>query len=309
MVRELIVPCLTFKIREKLTWRLVLGAYSFPWEYDGETGHFVVGDTVIVAETNKDQVEVHVYSLKNDCADIDEKIIVSFFDLTNSYTEFYEKALKDPLLSEFAKKYYGWRPRRSDLWWATVIGICQQNASFLQGWKMLASIIKLYGRRMLVGNKELLVPPTPNDILKHTELLIQAKTGYRAETIMRVAKLFVEKPSSEIEFYDLVSIRGIGEYTASLAMVLARRDYWRAPIDRWLKRIIAHVYCVNDKDAPKIYQRLWGKYQGLTALATTIALDAVPLRQALKRIDEGKTIPSIMDKPTPANMWMFTGYW
>ncbi len=309
MVHGLVVPCLTFKITEKLTWRLVLGAYSFPWEYDGVTGRFAVGDTVLVAETNKDQVEVCVYSLKNVCADIDERIIVSFFDLRNSYREFYEKALKDPLLFEFAKKYYGWRPRQSDLWWATVIGVCQQNASFLQGWKMLASIIKLYGRRILVENKELLVPPTPNDILKHPELLVQAKTGYRAETIMRVGKLFVGKPSSEIEFYDLVSIKGVGEYTASLAMILARREYWRAPIDRWLKRIIAHVYRVSDRDAPKIYRRRWGKYQGLAALATTIALDAVPLRQALKRIDEGKTVPSIMDKPTPANMWMFTEYW
>ncbi len=123
MVHGLVVPCLTFKITEKLTWRLVLGAYSFPWEYDGVTGRFAVGDTVSVAETDKGQVEVRVYSLKNICADIDERIITSFFDLRNSYREFYEKALKDPLLSEFAKKYYGWRPRQSDLWWATVIGV------------------------------------------------------------------------------------------------------------------------------------------------------------------------------------------
>jgi len=293
--------------RNILPWRLVLGAYSFPWEFNGEEAYYVFDNAVITAVLRESSAELCAIPFGMD-VDAYEKIIL-FFDLGNPYSEFYEKALGDPLLSEFAKKYMGWRPRLTSLWWATIIGICQQNTGFIQGWRMLASITKLYGKKIIVGSKALLIPPTPADVLKHPDLLVKARTGYRAETIIRVAKLFAEKDEDDIGYDELISIKGIGRYTASLALVLARREYWRAPIDRWLKKIISHVYHIDDRYADRIYHEIWGDYQGLAALATTIALDAVPLRKALERIDNGILVPTIMDKPTPANMWKFTNYW
>ena len=303
----LVYRCICYCAKEILPWRLVLGAYSFPWEFDGEKAHYVFLDALITADLRGSSANLCVIPFDKD-VNAYEKIVL-FFDLNKTYSDFYEKALGDPLLSEFARKYMGWRPRLTSLWWATIIGICQQNTGFIQGWKMLASIIKLYGRKTVIGNTTIPIPPAPLDVLKQPDLLVKARTGYRAETIIRVANLFVEKDEDDIGYDELIAVKGIGKYTASLALVLARREYWRAPIDRWLRKIVSHVYRVDEKHADRVYHEIWGDYQGLAALATTIALDAVPLRKALERIDNGILVPTIIDKPTPANMWKFTNYW
>lgn len=225
--------------------------------------------------------------------------------------EFHELASRDPLLSVFAKLFRGWRLRSCDLWWSLLVAICQQNSSFKQGWRMLHKLVKVYEKEVYVENTPLLRPPTPLEVLKEPEKLKKAGLGYRAEIALRVAESIVNdiikyedvsKLSIEEAEKTLRRIKGIGSYTARLALMLSTRTYRLPPMDRWLKRIVSVVYSVSEREAEKYWAEKWGRWAGLASLAVTIVLDAEVLSRALERIKCGKVIPDPNVKPSPLNM-------
>ena len=308
-------PCIHGKIdTEEVDLYLTLAVYNFGFWFNGVNGFIVLDDVEpIVAEVSISG-DYTIYFLSGNCSKEHITRLEWSLGIKEDLTLFHELGIKDLLLGEFIRKYRGWRPRSSSLWWALVIGVCQQNASFIQGWRMLYNIIKLYNRRVLVGKTEVLLPPTPSDVVNNKALLINAGTGYRANTIYNVAKVFAKKEldqeaivksSSPIIEDKLKGIKGIGSYTARLSIILAFRKYDLPPIDRWLRKIISIVYGVPLGDAERIWRDKWGRWSGLAALATTIALDAKPLSKALERIKNKQLVPMDKDKPTPLNLWKF----
>ncbi|OYT38671.1 MAG: hypothetical protein B6U89_05405, partial [Desulfurococcales archaeon ex4484_58] len=140
--------------------------------------------------------------------------------------------------------------------------------------------------------------------------------AYRYETVIRIAQFIVQKriPSEEY-LLDLSSsdveeilkgIKGIGPYTARLALILALRKYDQPPVDRWLKKIVSKVYGVDEKRVESFWREKWRDWSGLASLALTITLDAEPLRKALARIERGELTPiHEPDKLSPLNMWRY----
>jgi len=304
-------------ITDNIPVEKILETYSFPWNYNGRTSYIPLDEYHVVRiAPSKNKISARLYTLNpNYClGDLSEKVI-DILRLKQSFEEFYSLAIKDPLLRDFAIKYRGWRPRKTSLWWGLVISICQQNTSFLQGWKMLANIQRLYGKYVKIENEYTILPPSPKDILENPDKLALARVGYRKETIVNVAKYFaknkhfIKKLPPEDLCKELLKIKGIGKYSARLALVLSTDYYKLPPIDRWLQKIIVEVYNVDTKRAEEFYKDYWGKWAGIAALATTIALDAVPISKALQRIKKGILVPAIENKPTPANMWKFKDYW
>ena len=233
--------------------------------------------------------------------------------LSEDVSGFHEIALRDPLLSEFVSTYPGWRLRSTSTWWALVTGICQQNASFKQGWGMLHNIVLNYGYRVSIGGEVIPRPPQPREVLADPSPLIESRVGYRAKTILNVAKYFTSggyeidissmKPV-EVE-RELRRIKGVGQYTARLAIALSQRRYELPPIDRWLSKIIGFVYGVDEKYSEEYWVEKWGSWSALASIAVTIALDAEPLSKALERIRYGKLTPDPGLKQSPLNMYGF----
>ncbi len=291
---------------------LTLSIYNFGFWFDGSKCFIQLdtnGETVAIMEVSG-RFTIYSRDKSIKCSDLVDKLAY-ILGLSEDLSKFYELAENDPILGCFSKKYRGWRVRSTSLWWGLVIGICQQNASFKQGWGMLYNIIKLYGRKAVLNGREYPLIPTPQDILDNPDLLIKARTGYRSETILRVAKE-IEKIEKRIrkerdpEIIESIikSIKGVGSYTARLAMVLSLRRYELPPIDRWLKKIVSTIYGVDEKMAEKYWVQKWGEYSGLASLAVTIALDAVPLRKALERLRTGKICPlENAQIVSPVNMW------
>lgn len=231
--------------------------------------------------------------------------------LREDLSEFYELASRDPLLSEFAKLFKEWRLRSADLWWSLVVAVCQQNASFKQGWRALHELVRVYGKSVYVENAPILRPPTPLEVLEDPERLRRAGLGYRAETLLRVAESIVtgvikyediNRVSVEEAESTLRRIKGVGPYTARLALALSTRRYELPPVDRWLRRIISIVYSVSEREAEKFWIEKWGKWSALASLAVTVALDAEVLSKALVRIKRGEVTPNPRVKPSPLNM-------
>jgi len=292
-----------------------LSAYNFSFWFNGRLGYIILDEYGSeVAAVDVETRKYAIYAAKTvDCSESYENL-AWILGLDEDLTPFYEKALTDPLLSEFAKAYPGFRLRATSLWWALVTGVCQQNASFKQGWRMLYNIVTSYDRRVKLGEHLTYLPPTPRDVLEKSELLEVARVGYRKEFIVsiaqwienkRVASRDLRRLGSEDAEALLKSIRGVGNYTARLALVLSARKYDLPPIDRWLKKIISEAYGVPEKDAEKFWKSYWRAYSGLASVLVTIALDAVPLTKALERIKCGVLTPVVDSGPSPLTLWKY----
>lgn len=239
------------------------------------------------------------------------EFVMGFKDNVN---EFYELAIKDPLLSDFAETYHAWRLRSTDLWWALVTGICQQNASFKQGWRILHNIVRSFNKRVLLGKYEIYRPPSPREVIEDPGKLIETGAGFRAKALLNTAKTiasgvietksFLEKEPQEMERV-LREISGIGPYTARFAIALFARKYDLPPVDRWLKKIIRTMYGVDEKYAEEFWINKWGKWSALATIATTITLDAEPLTKALQRLRRRELLPKLNTSPSPINMNAF----
>lgn len=275
---------------------------------------YLPGEPLSVVELTYDG-QYRLYS--EDCSREDEYVLklIKALGVNEDQSDLYVRGLGDPLLGSFLNTYRGLRLRSTDLWWALITGTCQQNTSFKQGWTFLHRIVKLYGKIVdLDGKRRILRPPKPREVLKDIDKLIHAGVGYRAKTIKNIAEFIVreEIEDSELERKDprdiertLTTIKGVGPYTARLAMTLALRRYELPPIDRWLRKIASAVYEVDESIVEDYWVKKWNKWSGLASIYVTIALDAEYLQKALERVRNRDILPRISKKPSPLNMQAF----
>ena len=304
---------------EDYSFKLTASAYNFSWYFNGSELIIPIDhEELIIAlirEVDLRKLKITLFSKRkvNHTETFFEEV-EDALGVNENLKLFYDLWMRDPLLSQSYKSLKGFHLRKTKLWNALLIGICQQNASFRQGWGMLTLIHKKLGFRVEIEDgKTTIILPSPEKIVNTSiNELKECKLGYRAETIKRCAKAFYSNTLSEekLQKYDekdLTSIKGIGKYTARLALILSDRRYELPPIDRWLAKIISEVYNVPLGKAEEEWVSRWGRWCGLAAFITTLALDAEPLTQALKRIQEGKITPTFNEnKITPLTLWKFT---
>ncbi len=309
-VKELLSP-------RDYNFHLTASAYNFSWYYDGSKLITILDESKpIIACTHKvdSKLKVRIYARdKVDNISWYMEKLEFILGVNEDLSKFYEICASDPLFHKSCKLLKGFRLRCCSLWDALMIGVCQQNASFKQGWKMLSMLHKLLGKKVEVENWGYsIIPPSPTTIVKASQSELKAcGLGYRAEALLSIAKQFISGTLSNDDVMkykesDLTRVKGIGPYTARLALVLSARKYDLPPIDRWLKRIICEVYKVKENVAEVEWRRRWRRWSGLASVLTTIILDAEPLSKALMRIRKGLTYPLLSDKDmTPLNLWKF----
>lgn len=293
----------------------VLSVYNFHFWFNGSSAKIVLSlEPPAVASVGIDGL-ARVYAGEGlDRAELEERL-VSVLGLREDPAEFYRLARSDPLLAPFASEWAGWRLRGTGLWWALVTAVCQQNASFRQGWRMLAKLVNRYGRGVeLEGEGWVPLPPSPRDVLSDPSKLREAGLGYRADTVVRIAERFVrgEVPdegelarmeAGEAE-RSLKTVRGVGSYTARLALALSARRYELPPIDRWVRALASRAYGVSGGEVESAWVNRWGRWSALAVVALTVALDAAPLREALARLEAGRLLPE-PGKLSPSTLWSF----
>ena len=108
-------------------------------------------------------------------------------------------------------------------------------------------------------------------------------------------------------------LRGIGQYTARIARILALRKYDEFPVDRWFARLIPNAYFDVDETWPiekveKFARERWGKYMGLAAIFITAVTAAETIGDTLKRI-HAKNINPFPNKPSPFTLWRYAHEW
>ena len=312
------VAAIELSPRKPFDLHKTLCVYSFHWFYDGVRGFIpLFNEAVAVVEPRGEKVAAEIYAPKDFSEEAVRRELQHVLGIEEDLSSFFQKAEKDPLLRGFAKEFVGWRLRAQHLWWSLVIAVCQQNASFRQGWKMLYSLIEKLGKPVRVAGREVVLPPTPRDLLRNPSALSNCGLGYRAATVLEVAKAFTSGSIAPDEVGELdaaraeeklVEIRGVGRYTARLSIALSYRKYDLPPIDRWVEALASQAYGVSRREVADEWVRRWGKWSALAVFALTIALDAAPMKQALQRLAAGEVAPKQLDKPTPNNMWRYSSW-
>ncbi|OYT53589.1 MAG: hypothetical protein B6U76_08340, partial [Desulfurococcales archaeon ex4484_217_2] len=287
MVLQTVVTTI-LDIKVDYDFKLTAATYNFSWYFNGKELLIPLSYeepvVALVKEESKKQLQARILSTKREI-DIGNYLakIKFVLGIEEDLKEFYDIWAKDKLFRKSLRILKGIHLRATSLWNALLIGICQQNASFKQGWRMLALVYKILGKKVAIERwGTTYLPPSPRDILSNINLLKACKLGYRASTVVNVAKAFAnnvlsEDKSSEYVEEDLVKVKGVGSYTARLALVFAARKYERPPIDRWLRKIISVVYKVPERLAEETWVKIWGKWGGLSSVMTTIILDAETL--------------------------------
>jgi len=309
-------PLYDFELRprEPFNFHLTASCYNFNWWFDGSKCIIPLSSSpplAAVARREEPELVVTVYGAGREQEDV-AKVVEHVLGVGEDLAEFYKVAEADPILREVPKALLGMRMRATSLWNAMLIAICQQNASFVQGWRMLCRVYKLIGKRVELDGVTTIIPPSPRDFLTDGArgLLREAGLGYRAETVVRAASAIergllegIEGLGDEEAEERLKEVKGIGAYTARLALVLSQRRYGLLPLDRWLERIAREVYKLDDVE--RGLKVKWGRWCGLAVFFTTVVLDAEVLSKALRRALTGGVKPVVQrDRLSPLTLWM-----
>lgn len=108
--------------------------------------------------------------------------------------------------------------------------------------------------------------PSPEKLASLTiEDLAPIKLGYRAKYLIETAKLVVANGLPEND-EDLKKLVGVGPKVASCIKLFGMGDMASFPIDVWVKRVMNHLYGIDEKDmkAMAVFAREhFGEYGGI----------------------------------------------
>ena len=300
------------RARGYYNFHLTASCYAFPWEYDGKNAYIILecdsNFVVVKAYSKQNDIMLKVYSDTTSSVIIDKAIkdAVFILGIKEDLNDFYAICKNDPLLYSLANDLLGIHMRAvQNLWQGLLISICQQNASFKQGWRMLWNIRKRLGEELRIPgcDRRFYAYPSPRRVIEKFERMRDCRVGYRAETILRAAKVFLKG-----EILELEDIKGIGQYSARLARILGLRKYDEFPVDRWFSTLIPRVYAGEEKwsikETESFAKKKWGKWAGLAAVMITVVTGAKPLRNILSDIQHGNIRP-LPDEPAPLTLWRY----
>ncbi len=286
-----------------------LRAYALPWQFDGRRAYVhLCGRSVASLEPSAGGILVTVYAAPGErCW---EGALGSWRPVVGceGLGGYFELAAHDPLLSCLPARYRCLTLRLASTWYAAVVAVCQQNASFLQGWSMVYRLHELAGERLVLegpgGRRTFIAPPRPEAVTE--ELLRRAGLGYRARTLAELARLLASNPDAGPE--ELAGVKGVGPYTRGLVELLAFGNLGARIVDRWVRGLAAAAYGVDPGRAEEAWLRRWGPWAGLASYHLTVMLDAEPLSRSLERLARGEVCPrEEPERPTPLTMWRTWG--
>jgi DNA-3-methyladenine glycosylase II len=192
-------------------------------------------------------------------------------------TEFYKLSQQDTILSSTVKDLYGMHTVGwPELFSALILAVTLQMAPMKRSNQMMELLIANFGDQASFDGKNMPYWPSAETIAALTveELKTKAKLGYRATNLIAIAKALQSNFPTMEELWDmepeeakkkLLTLRGIGEYSAEL--VMPRTGF---PLDVWSAKIFHVLFFGKEPENPRkaiplLKQRAeerWGKWRG-----------------------------------------------
>ncbi len=169
----------------------------------------------------------------------------------------------DPKVGAFIESGGGRFLRCSTFYEDFVKTVCTVHAAWSGTMRMVSSLVKDLGAGTF---------PTPVQVVEHGEdrLRKELRLGFRSRVLAEsTLRLLDEGRMDEkgdlvaggIAYEDLLSLRGVGAYSASHMMMLLG-DFSRVPVDSEVIRFCKDRYGIESKEVDSFFER-WGQYRFL----------------------------------------------
>ncbi len=215
------------------------------------------------------------------------EIISSIFNLDFDLRNFYDDVKEDPILSKLTRELRGLTsPTTPTLFEAIVSSIIEQQISLKAARSIETRMTKNYGDKLEMEDKIFYGFPAPETLSKlESEDLRRCGLSYRkAEYVIGLAKL-IENDKLDFDKFktmdasdiipELLKIRGIGVWTAELALLRGMHRLDTVPADDLgLRRVVSHYYTNGEPisgDQLRKIANSWGKWSGLAAFYLIVA--------------------------------------
>ena len=220
-------------------------------------------------------------------SELARKILTSIFNLDFDLKYFYNDMFEDRIMSKLTLKLCGLNsPTTPTFFEAIVSSIIEQQISLKAARSIETKMIKEFGNMLQLDDETYYSFPTPETIsnLEKEDLRGSGLSFRKAEYVIDLSKCIEEnkldlnelktKSASEI-ISELLKIRGIGVWTAELAVIRGLHRFVALPADDiGLRRVVSHYYN-NDKpvsaDELRRIAKGWGKWSGLVAFYLVVA--------------------------------------
>ncbi|WP_261134310.1 DNA-3-methyladenine glycosylase 2 [Bacillus sp. Marseille-Q3570] len=205
--------------------------------------------------------------------------IVEWFDLRTDLKPFYEMAEWDPLLSELIHKFSGLRVIGvPDLFEALCWSVIGQQVNLPFAYTVKRRFVEAYGKSLEWNGRLFWQFPDPQTItsVPVEELKKLQFTGRKAEYIIGIAELMANGHLSKQSLLEdlqqaektLMSIRGIGPWSAHYVMMRCLRDPSAFPIgDAGLQNALKKHLGRQTKPAPEEIRELFSHWENWEAYA------------------------------------------
>jgi DNA-3-methyladenine glycosylase II len=238
------------------------------------------GDLLLDVSVSGKKISLQALKGNGDAEEV-RTYINEWFDLDNDIRPFYALAAKDKLLAPLAKRFHGLRVIGiPDLFEAFAWAVTGQQINLAFAYTLKRRLVEAFGGSMTHEGRKHFIFPDPQVIagLNISDLMPLQYSERKAEYLITIAQKIASGEVSkdkllamsrgEVE-QELVSIRGIGKWTAHYVMMKSLRDHSAFPVgDVGLQNAIKHLLGLAAKPTPEEVAKLGRKWKGWEAYAT-----------------------------------------
>jgi DNA-3-methyladenine glycosylase II len=235
----------------------------------------------IQGKDNHLQIEV----LHGDPSKAGKEVMVQYvrewFDLETDLKPFYSLAKSDALLKGLVKEYRGYRiVGQPDLFESLVWAVLGQQINLAFAYTLKQRFVETFGERMEVNRQSYYIFPSASRVaqLSPDSLLALQFSRQKAAYTIGIARAFAEGNMSKEKLRglplkeakeELISIKGIGNWTANYALMKTFRYPDAFPLeDAGLHNAIRNQLGLKSKPSLERVKKIFKKYKGWEAYAT-----------------------------------------
>lgn len=196
---------------------------------------------------------------------------------------FYDLVADDPVLSASVTFNHGGKDKSAYTMFDGLVDcICAQNTPFRRVYAMRANLAVAFGDEVVSGGRAYHASPTPERLAAASLVQIRAcGVGYRDRYIKQLSQAVVDGLDleaikllpREVARRELMSLPGVGPYTADLGLIIGARRRDGMPLDLYIREALREFYfdgdAISDDDLRAFAAGRWGVLQGYAAFYLT----------------------------------------
>ena len=209
---------------------------------------------------NSLKITIHTPNSSEKVVEIVKKYVQDWFDLEANLTDFYKTAQNDEVLANLCQKFYGLRMvGMPDLFESLVWSIIGQQINLNFAYSLKERLVKNFGKSLVHNNETFYALPTPEALanLSIEDFQPHQFSRSKAQYILNISRAFTEGdlsqnaleklPFDEIR-QKLITIKGVGNWTANYSMMKSLKNYDAFPVeDVGLQNAVKNQYGLEGK--------------------------------------------------------------